>query len=78
MPSNSSLHGHRHIVLIRPRCSHAMVPTPMINLTRTDSDTEVEVFLGSKVLCALFMKFALPPFTPPLPSVVQVSKHNMH
>ena len=37
-------------------------------------NTGVELFNGSKVLCALFLKF--PPISSPLPSVVKVSKQN--
>ena len=35
----------------------------------------MEVLLGSKVLCFV-LKFSLPPFSPPLPSGVQISKQN--
>ena len=41
-------------------------------------DTGVEVLLGSKVPCTCFLKFALSPFSTPLPSVVQISKQNRH
>ena len=37
--------------------------------------TGVHKILGPKVLCALF---ALPPFSPPLPSVVELSKQIRH
>ena len=40
--------------------------------------TGVELFLWSKVLCALIWNFALPPISPPLHSVVEVSKQNLH
>ena len=35
-------------------------------------------FMVSKVLCAIFWKFALPPFSPPLPSVVEFSDQKRH
>ena len=36
--------------------------------------TGAEAFLGSKVLCSLFLKFPLPPISSPLPSAWALSK----
>ena len=42
-------------------------------MEETLKSTGFELFLGSKVLCALLLKFALPPISLLLPSVVEVT-----